>query len=388
MNDDADLRLLRRQVRATLSTAQLERLRARLLADFAAPPPRARNAWIFAAAAAALLVGVGIGVLVRPREGRDLSARACELLPLPSRAREQLASLGPGAVGRDGCPIALRSGSLLVRTDGEPLAVRSVAAEVLVRPRSLVEVTVESWGVAVAAYSGSAEVRWSETALSETVNAGSAITAGGPIALDAARAQSVASWLSGAAAPSLCSSATATAASAPEAREGAPPEPHQAPPTPEVREGAPPEPHQAPPTPRPLAPRRARVPETAPMVRESRLLAAAQTALRREHDTDGALRLLDQHQRQFPDGALLAEAGSLRLDALLAARRWPAALALLDGIDVAATPRAGELYLLRGELRAGAARCAEASGDFTAALERVGPALRERALAGRRACQP
>ena len=123
------------------------------------------------------------------------------------------------------------------------------------------------------------------------------------------------------------------------------------------------------------------------IVRESQLLAQAMERVRRHHDPDGALQLLDRYDRRFPDGALRAEARSVRIDALLQADRRRPALSLLDAQDLGSTPRGPELRIVRGELRAAARRCGEAITDFSSALERVDGDLGERALFGRALCR-
>jgi tetratricopeptide (TPR) repeat protein len=107
-------------------------------------------------------------------------------------------------------------------------------------------------------------------------------------------------------------------------------------------------------------------------------------ALRVERDPTRALALLDGHAARHPVGALGREADVLRLEALVALGRTPAALALLERMALPARA-GGELLVLRGELRAQAGRMREARADFEAALE-AGldePALVERALYGR-----
>jgi hypothetical protein len=128
---------------------------------------------------------------------------------------------------------------------------------------------------------------------------------------------------------------------------------------------------------------------------EARLIAAALEAMRHRESAGRALQLLDGYDRQFPRGALRAEARLARLDALLLLRRRPEALLLLDGLPAAALqdgPRAPELRLLRGELRAEAGRCGEALGDFSVLLWPQAAAaprasLQERALYGRASCR-
>jgi hypothetical protein len=53
----------------------------------------------------------------------------------------------------------------------------------------------------------------------------------------------------------------------------------------------------------------------APLSEEAALLSHALRRLRVDHDAAGALQLLDEHDRRFPDGTLASEAAQLRLEA-------------------------------------------------------------------------
>jgi hypothetical protein len=122
------------------------------------------------------------------------------------------------------------------------------------------------------------------------------------------------------------------------------------------------------------------------LVRESQVVAAAIERLRRHRDPAGALQLLARHGVEFPDGGLRAEATSVRIEALLAAQRRAEALALLDGLELEATPRGPALRVLRGELRASAGRCPEALADWAQAFDHLTGELRTRAQRGREHC--
>jgi hypothetical protein len=127
----------------------------------------------------------------------------------------------------------------------------------------------------------------------------------------------------------------------------------------------------------------ARAPEPSPLAHESRLLARAHEQLRTRRDYAGALATLDEYDRRFPAGALRSEATLARLDALVAIGKSAAALPLLDEATIRG-PRALELLVLRGELRAAAGRHGEAIQDFDRVLARKPPApLERRALYGR-----
>lgn len=120
---------------------------------------------------------------------------------------------------------------------------------------------------------------------------------------------------------------------------------------------------------------------------EAAALAAALTALRRQRDADAALVLVEQSLARHPDGALVPEMVAVRVEALLARGDAAQALAALDVLPTARVPLDRRLRVLRGELRANAGRCDEASVDFTATLRAVPTdAVDERSLHGRASC--
>jgi tetratricopeptide (TPR) repeat protein len=144
---------------------------------------------------------------------------------------------------------------------------------------------------------------------------------------------------------------------------------------------------------------RAIEPPPSSLGQESRLLGAALAALRTNRDYAGALATLGEYDARFPNGALRGEAAVARLDALMALGQSAAALRLLDGRGQGQAPwttgpRAAEVLVLRGELRAGAGRYQEAIEDFDRAAALAGnrqlpqlQQLRERALYGRLSCR-
>jgi hypothetical protein len=372
--------------------------------------------------------------------------------------------------------VGARAGRATVR-------VRAGVADVTARPGALVEVRLESWRVVVAAYAGSAEVRWTDRGQSLAIAAGQAAASSGAVAFAGARSLVVERWLAGEAvagddgpsaalAPSPPRAPSPPAALAPPSTtataDAVPARRRRGSATVAVRAPAPPpmdhdEPAPVAPSPvasapiaaspiapvaaspiaaapaasapgasspiaagpvapstvvppagapvavapspaatapvgaaaaaAPSSPAAAALPVDETIVRESQLLAEAMERVRRHHDPDGALRLLDRYQRRFPDGTLRAEALSVRIDALLLGNRRAPALAELDAADLDRTPRAAELRVLRGELRASARRCAEAIVDFAVVLgdggaaDRVDGPLRERALFGRGTCR-
>jgi tetratricopeptide (TPR) repeat protein len=123
-----------------------------------------------------------------------------------------------------------------------------------------------------------------------------------------------------------------------------------------------------------------------PLVGESALLGEALRALNLRRDALASLHALDAYDARYPAGVLRREALVARIDALLALGRRTEALQLLEKAgDLTALPKARELEVLRGELRAQGGNCAGAGSDFDAALDERGP-LAERALWGLAAC--
>ena len=120
---------------------------------------------------------------------------------------------------------------------------------------------------------------------------------------------------------------------------------------------------------------------------EALALERALVKLRREHDAQGALAVLDESRQLFSQGTLALEAQVARVDALLALGRRAEALAILEQLPLAQLGRGGELELLRAELHA-ASDCGRALKDFDLLVTRALAApLMERALYGRAACE-
>jgi Flp pilus assembly protein TadD len=129
------------------------------------------------------------------------------------------------------------------------------------------------------------------------------------------------------------------------------------------------------------------VPGTNP-ASESQAIGVALKKLRQQHDARGALEALDRYRTSFPNGRLQAEAGIIRVEALLVLSDRAAALRLLDDdAMIGQGPRSRELLVLRGELRASANRCVEAVGDLGRGLSAAPhDAVDERALFARASC--
>jgi predicted Zn-dependent protease len=96
---------------------------------------------------------------------------------------------------------------------------------------------------------------------------------------------------------------------------------------------------------------------------------------------------LDESQALFVRGTLALEAQVARVDALLLLGRQGEALQILEQLPFAQVGRGAELRLVRAELRA-LSNCGRAVSDFDALVSQpLGPALLERALYGRAACE-
>ncbi len=136
----------------------------------------------------------------------------------------------------------------------------------------------------------------------------------------------------------------------------------------------------------PVAPAAGARPPYARLGEETALLRRALESLRHDDDAAGALDALDDYERRFPFGVLRPNAQLVRIDALVALGRKAEALTLLEAVDLSTSPRADDLLITRGELRA-RQDCRAASADFTSALARTPDDARaERALRGRALC--
>lgn len=105
-----------------------------------------------------------------------------------------------------------------------------------------------------------------------------------------------------------------------------------------------------------------------PILAESQSFAAALARWHRERDGRAALAALDAHDQRFPAGHLGPESRLLRAEILLAQGYESEGLALLDRLSLGGSPRARELYTVRGELRIKHGRCREGKADLDEVL--------------------
>jgi hypothetical protein len=285
------------------------------------------------------------------------SAEAGTSRALPTTDDIEATLVGPARAELVDGVIRLRAGQLSVRTQERAQTIEAEGGRIIVRPRSLVEVrTVPR--LQVATYAGSALAQWTG---STTV-------------------------------VELRPLATAPRAPSPSDENSAPPSP---PPPPSPARPSRPASKHAPPTRPPelrIAPPLAPAPRAgdpaAPastttdgeaLREQSRLLAEALVALRERRRPEEALAQLDELARRYPTSALGPEAQLIRVDCALALGQRSLALALLDRMTLAHQPRATELLVVRGELRAEQGRCDEAVADAALALTHATGALADRA---------
>ena len=124
-----------------------------------------------------------------------------------------------------------------------------------------------------------------------------------------------------------------------------------------------------------------------PEVAEARWLGRVLRTMRVDHDPAAALQMLEGYERRFPDRRLQSEVVLARVESSLALGRRADALALLESGPAASVSQGPQPALVRGELRAGAGRCAEAVADFDTVLQSGrSDSMIERALYGRAIC--
>jgi TolA-binding protein len=121
---------------------------------------------------------------------------------------------------------------------------------------------------------------------------------------------------------------------------------------------------------------------------EVALFTAGLRQLRHDRDRDAAIATFHDYARRFPDGLFRDENCAALIEALVAARRFADALALLEAEPLPPGERGRADQVLRGELRARLDRCPAAVEDFDGVLARADmDAAAERALFGRAACR-
>jgi hypothetical protein len=292
--------------------------------------PRGRSrAWLVAATACAALALIAL-MLRRPSVP---SVPAHATLPDGVLAddghggRATLAGPGEATVDGDGT-IRLGSGATRVASGERPMRVVARGVTTEVAPHSVVEIRVRDVeGVAVATWSGTAEVR-AEIGAPVTVGAGQR-------------------W--------------------PEETRPSATRDEPVAPIPPAKEPARHSQHPPPLSPSPTP--------------EATRLADAIRKLRHDHDPGAALRLLDAGS-VAPDFA--DEARLVRVEAMQALGDTAALLRFLDRERLIG-PRARELLLLRADLRAQGGRCSDAVIDYTALIAAGGDV--EAPLSRRAACR-
>lgn len=356
-----------------------------------------------AGVAATLAVTAGVQPAAQTQEPAALSVRELRA-PQGSAAQlrtadgAELSLAGPGSLALAADGPVLADGRLLVRAGRTAVTVRTAGGRVTAPAHHVTAISMKLGQLArVAAYVGDSEL--AAAGAPAPVAAGTAWTPAGTRPLTAACVAAVAEPSAAWPACADEEADTAGAAAAADAVPGAPAAEPATGPTadePADDDGAParvrpprgPRAHRAArPAPGASTEDAAAEPGESALAAESRLLGTALHQLRQERDAGAALRTLTQYRDRFPAGLLAEEAQAARADALLALDRRGEALALLDQAELKRLGRGGELRVLRGELRAGASRCAEAVSDFGAVLAgSPPPAVAERALAGRAAC--
>lgn len=398
-----------------LSAAALARIEGSVLGS-PAPLPGALSGplwrWLAvgsAGACAGVAATLAVTAAVQPAEKtQDPAALAVRELRAPQGSAAQLRTAdgaelslaGPGSLALAADGPVLADGRLLVRAGRTAVTVRTAGGRVTAPAHHVTAISMKLGQLArVAAYVGDSELAAAAQAAPAPVAAGTAWTPAGTRPLTAACVAAVAEP---SAAWPACADEEADTAGATADADALPAEPSAGATGPAAEDpadddGAParvrpprgPRPHRAarPATATSAEDTAAAAPGESALAAESRLLGTALHQLRQERDAGAALRTLTQYRDRFPAGLLAEEAQAARADALLALDRRGEALALLDQAELKRLGRGGELRVLRGELRAGASRCAEAVSDFGAVLAgSPPPAVAERALAGRAAC--
>jgi hypothetical protein len=382
------------QVPAPAAPASLERMEMRIRAAIAsidrdaAPGAGVRYLRVAAAAALAVLLFL-VGFVVRtwrvrperpavatkgqpavstPTEGgssRSAPRAVAAIVGSTGRATAldggpgaKVALVGAGVAGRGvEADLVVEVGRLALSTGDRPLRVDAPGAQVLIPPRSVVEIEVIEHEVRVAAYAGRARVTWTELGRTVEIAEGSALTQERATVVDLTRRKEVADALGVPAEPA----AAGSGAAASRARRTMP-----------ARE--------------PIA---TAAPEDGAerLLAEADLLRRAVAQLRRDGDPAGALAVVREYQAAFPSGALVEDVRRTEVECLLELGRRAEALLALDAMPLERAETGRELRVVRGELRAAAGRCGEALSDFDVAGVRGADGLSERTLYGRASCR-
>jgi hypothetical protein len=342
------------------------------------------------------------------------------------------AAAPPTAASADAAPLVVASGQTELRgdrvivTDGRvvvaaratPVLIEIPAEHTRVRvaANAIVAVRVRGWRVQVSAYRGNADVV-TDAHATQLVAPGRTLDSDGDRTIEPEDTAEIERALDGrAAAPTPTITTPTTPAAAPIAvlvpahgdrapRRRAPSESAPSEPPPPIAVAVPvaappsklpldddsrtapaaaPPPSAPPPPSIPAAPPAAVAPSA--LAREAADLRAAVQRLRHDHDPAGALVLLDGYLRQHPRGLLRTDAELARVDALLQTGERSRALAALDQLPLDGLPRARELRLTRGELRAEAGRCRDALADL-APIANGADDFSERALYRQASCR-
>ncbi len=369
--------------------------------DQLSTPPRRRwlplvTATVAAGAAVLLVAGVWRARTPAPIVAEHATAPIAPQLPAPPRvAPAHWVSVGGVAEARDG-RVILRSGRLVLAAgDGATrVELPSQKAQLTVRPHTLVDVRVTRWRVQVSAFAGSAiyeshDFGPRELGAGHTLLAGSELVERSNDAGDEPKVQKLLADGDVVAAIEDRPERTAPEHTTVEVTKIDPAstvDPVSA----EVAKIDPPilerplvEPLKVAPAPvaNVVAP-----PGPSALALETASFERAVKALRHDHDPAAALHAADAYLKAYPHGLMQPDAEVLRIEAQLALGQREGALKTLDHTTLTSLPRADEMAVIRGELRAAVGRCSEADADFLPHLSGADE-LAERALMARAECR-
>lgn len=392
---DPALELLRDlDPKPTLSPQAKRRIAARIEDQVA----RSRLRWLGlavpAVAALAFLAIPATRPAPAPASGEATQAfvvPACAVTRVADGGRFAAALVGPADAQVNGTGrrnVSLHAGRFIVHAKQQPVEVEAPDTRVTIAPASVAEIEVrELHTVRVALYSGSASVEMTATSSTFALTAGDSWNgrAVHPTELhDSTQATQILEPAAGAV--ELCPAPTSESPTTTAPRPTVPAA------TASRRANAGVAGPAAPalvapsePSPEPIAASRVAATES-PSTGEARQLVEAIRRLRNDHDARGALSLLDMIQSSSA-ATFADEIALVRVEALLDLGDRAAALAVLDSLPLPDIPRGEELLVLRGDLRAGAKRWADAIGDYTRGTAAATPQLVERSLFGRASCR-